>query len=293
MKDCIKVENLTKKFGSKTALNNISLTINEGMFGLLGRNGAGKTTFMRILTTVSDFDCGSIHICDIDIKNSKQVRNIIGYLPQNFMMYPNLTVYEVMDYLGALSEIPVVERRILIPELLSRVNLENESKVKVKKLSGGMKQRLGIAQALLNNPKVLVIDEPTVGLDPEERIRFRNLLCELASERIIILSTHIVGDIEATCNQIAIIDEGNILYQGSVNALVNGMNGKVYSIEIPSEEVVLFKKDFFVTETVKSGTLTSVRFISDNPVSNGAISVVPNVEDAYIYTMWTVHGVKL
>ena len=293
MKDCIKVENLTKKFGSKTALNNISLTINEGMFGLLGRNGAGKTTFMRILTTVSDFDCGSIHICDIEIKNSKQVRNIIGYLPQNFMMYPNLTVYEVMDYLGALSEIPVVERRIRIPELLSRVNLENESKVKVKKLSGGMKQRLGIAQALLNNPKVLVIDEPTVGLDPEERIRFRNLLCELASERIIILSTHIVGDIEATCDQIAIIDEGNILYQGSVNALVNGMNGKVYSIEIPSEEIVLFKKDFFVTETVKSGTLTSVRFISDNPVSNGAISVVPKVEDAYIYTMWTVHGVKL
>ena len=285
MKDCIKVENLTKKFGSKTALNNISLTINEGMFGLLGRNGAGKTTFMRILTTVSDFDCGSIHICDIEIKNSKQVRNIIGYLPQNFMMYPNLTVYEVMDYLGALSEIPVVERRIRIPELLSRVNLENESKVKVKKLSGGMKQRLGIAQALLNNPKVLVIDEPTVGLDPEERIRFRNLLCELASERIIILSTHIVGDIEATCDQIAIIDEGNILYQGSVNALVNGMNGKVYSIEIPSEEIVLFKKDFFVTETVKSGTLTSVRFISDNPVSNGAISVVPKVEDAYIYTM--------
>lgn len=208
MDNTIEIQNLNKFYGRKQALCDVNLTIRQGMFGLLGRNGAGKTTLMRTLAALLQKRSGTITICKIPIENEKEIRKIIGYLPQDFSMYPSMNVMEVMDYLALLSGLEKQERKERTELLLQKVNLTEHRKKKIKALSGGMKRRLGIAQALLNNPKVLIVDEPTAGLDPEERIRFRNLLSEVAEERIVILSTHIVGDIEATCENIAILESG-------------------------------------------------------------------------------------
>ena len=218
MKTEITIKNLSKSYGGKKALNNVTLSIQTGMFGLLGRNGAGKTTLMRILAAVLNKSSGDVSVCGYDIKRAKSVRQITGYLPQEFSMYPNMTVYEVMDYLGVLSGLTRSERKMRIPDLLKTVNLDDSHKIRVRALSGGMKRRLGIAQALLNDPKVLIADEPTAGLDPEERVRFRSLLCETAKNRIVILSTHIVEDIEKTCEKIAVLDKGEIIFSGDLSS---------------------------------------------------------------------------
>lgn len=212
----IEIKDLDKYYGKKQALNHINLTIHQGMFGLLGRNGAGKTTMMKTLATLLKKQSGSITICGVPVEEAASVRKIVGYLPQDFSMYPNMTVYEAMDYLGVLSGMSKEKRKKRIPLLLEQVNLLENKNQKVKALSGGMRRRLGIAQAILHEPKVLIVDEPPAGLDPEERVRFRNLLCEIAERRIVILSTHIVGDIEATCENIAVMDQGKILFQGTV-----------------------------------------------------------------------------
>jgi ABC-2 type transport system ATP-binding protein len=215
----IKISNLSKRFGSKTALDNINLEISSGMFGLLGRNGAGKTTLMRILTTLIQKTDGNITVCDIPIENAREIRKIVGYLPQDFSMYSNMTVYEAMDYLGVLSEIPSKERKEIVLKLLDKVNLYDCQKVRIKALSGGMKRRLGIAQAIMHDPKVLIVDEPTAGLDPEERVRFKKLLCEIAQDKIVILSTHIIEDIEETCEKVAILNKGKVIYHDSTKKL--------------------------------------------------------------------------
>lgn len=224
MENKIVIKNLSKNYGKKQALKNINLTLENGMFGLLGRNGAGKTTLMRILATLLNKSEGEITICNIPISKSKEIREITGYLPQDFSMYGNMSVYEAMDYLGVLSGLTKAERRERIFDLLNKVNLQGSRKVKVKALSGGMKRRLGIAQAILHNPKILIVDEPTAGLDPEERVRFRNLLCEIAEDRIVILSTHIVEDVEKTCENIAILNDGEIIYNGTLADFVGEEN---------------------------------------------------------------------
>ena len=193
----IVIRHLNKFYGKKRALCDVDLTIGQGMFGLLGRNGAGKTTLMKTLATLLHKNTGDIFICGIPVEHAREVRSITGYLPQEFSCYPGMTVWEALDYLGVLSGMDSKARKERIELLLQKVNLTEHRHKKVKALSGGMKRRLGIAQALLHDPKVLIVDEPTAGLDPEERIRFRNLLCEVAEERIVLLSTHIVGDIEA------------------------------------------------------------------------------------------------
>lgn len=189
----IKIEGLNQYYGRKQALKDVNLYIKTGMFGLLGRNGAGKTTLMKVLATLLKKSEGNVSICGIPVEDAREIRRIVGYLPQEFSMYPNMTVYEAMDYLGVLSGMDQKSRKQKIPKLLYKVNLQEDQKKKVKALSGGMKRRLGIAQAILHDPKILIVDEPTAGLDPEERVRFRNLLCEIAKDRIVILSTHIVG----------------------------------------------------------------------------------------------------
>ena len=204
----IKIEGLNQYYGRKQALKDVNLYIKTGMFGLLGRNGAGKTTLMKVLATLLKKSEGKVSICGIPVEDAREIRRIVGYLPQEFSMYPNMTVYEAMDYLGVLSGMDQKSRKQKIPKLLYKVNLQEDQKKKVKALSGGMKRRLGIAQAILHDPKILIVDEPTAGLDPEERVRFRNLLCEIAKDRIVILSTHIVGDIEATCEDIAVAGRG-------------------------------------------------------------------------------------
>lgn len=290
MESKIEIKNVDKFYGKKQALYNINLTINQGMFGLLGRNGAGKTTLMKTLATLHQKKSGNITVCGVPIENTKEIRSMTGYLPQDFSMYPTMTVEESLDYLGILSGMTKDIRQNRIDVLLKRVNLTEHKHKKVKALSGGMKRRLGIAQALLHDPQVLIVDEPTAGLDPEERIRFRNLLCEVAEERIVILSTHIVGDIEATCEDIAIMNNGRILWQGTVSELIHNADNKVFTVNVNKKQLPQIKKNYIVTGMLVQSEYTTVRIISDvKPDIQGVITAEPNLEDAYMYCLYS-HG---
>ncbi|WP_425446493.1 ABC transporter ATP-binding protein [Dethiothermospora halolimnae] len=279
----ISIKSLSKKYGSNFALKDINLEINKGMLGLLGPNGAGKTTLIKILTTLTQKSEGEIYINDINITNKKEIRKIVGYLPQEFSVYPSMNVYETMDYLALLSKItPKSKRRSLIMELLEKVNLENHLKTKVKALSGGMKRRLGIAQALLNNPKLLIVDEPTAGLDPEERIHFRNLLRDFSDDRIVILSTHIVEDVEFTCENLAILKEGSLLYSGKSNELIKTAEESVWTANMHRENLDSIRRDYTIISTVSEGQLIKTRFLSKDKPINEAKLVKPSIEDAYM-----------
>ncbi len=286
MNDEIIITNMSKFYGRKQALYDINLTIGKGMFGLLGRNGAGKTTLMKTLATIHKKKNGEITVCGIPIKNEKEIRAITGYLPQDFSMYPNMRTDEALDYLAALSDIPSGKRKELVTKLLKKVNLTDHKHKKVKELSGGMKRRLGIAQALIHDPKVLIVDEPTAGLDPEERIRFRNLLCEVAEERIVILSTHIVGDIEASCEQVAIMDSGRILWNGTVEELVNDAEGHVFTANVEKKFMPQIKKEYIVTGMLSQTEYTTVKIVSDSEpdLPNAELSA-PDLEAAYMYCL--------
>ncbi len=277
----IQIKGLNKFYGKKQALRNVELSIGQGMFGLLGRNGAGKTTLMKTLAALLQKQSGEITVCGVPIENAREIRKIIGYLPQEFSMYPSMSVGEAMDYLAILSGLGKRDRKDAIQALLEKVNLTEHRHKKVRALSGGMKRRLGIAQALLNNPRVLIVDEPTAGLDPEERVRFRNLLSELAEERIVILSTHIVGDIEATCEDIAILDEGRLLYNGTVEGLLATAQGKVFTVGADRRELSQFKKELLITGMHMQGQKAYVRFVSEQAVYDAKICE-PNIEDAYM-----------
>lgn len=281
MDHCIEIRHLNKCYGKKQALCDVNLTIGQGMFGLLGRNGAGKTTLMKTLATLLRKQSGQVTVCGIPIEKEKEIRKRIGYLPQEFSMYPSMKVYEAMDYLAILSGLGKRERKERIEGLLAQVNLEECRNKKVKALSGGMKRRLGIAQALLNDPDVLIVDEPTAGLDPEERIRFRNLLSETAEERIVILSTHIVGDIEATCENIAILDQGRVLYSGTVDHLLLAASGKVFTRTADRQELPRLKKELFMTGMHTQGKHIHIRYIAEKAAPD-AVPCEPNIEDAYM-----------
>lgn len=284
----IVLKKVNKFYGSRQALKDIDLTIPSGMFGLLGRNGAGKTTLMKVIATLLPAKSETLTVCGVPVRQAGRVRELIGYLPQDFSMYANMTAYEAMDYLGVLSGVSKAKRRERIPMLLERVNLQNNHHTKIKAMSGGMRRRLGIAQAILHNPRVLIVDEPTAGLDPEERVRFRNLLCEIAEERIVILSTHIVGDIEATCENIAVMDEGEIIYRGTVQEMLAMAQGNVYTADISNMELSGVKKDYLVTGMLAKGSMTTVRFLLREPgqqLFSGAGVCEVNVEDAYMYLM--------
>jgi len=278
----IQIKNLNKLYGKKQALCNINLDIKPGMFGLLGKNGAGKTTLMKIIATLLNKQEGSITVYGISVEKAAEIRKIIGYLPQDFNMYGNMTVYQALDYLGVLSGMTKSERKGRISIVLEQVNLEEHAGKKVRMLSGGMKQRLGIAQALLHDPKALIVDEPTVGLDPEERVRFRNLLCQVAENKTVILSTHIVGDVEATCEEIGILHEGELLFHGTVSELCGLANGSVYTAEVTQKELNWIRSYYIITAVISQGRKSIVRFLSpdDKPAIGKIVS--PNVEDAYI-----------
>ena len=214
MKPEVDIKNLSKRFGPRQALKGVSLHLEAGMFGLLGRNGAGKTTLMRILATLLNKSGGEATVCGIPVEKAARVRPLVGYLPQDFGIYPQMTVNGAMDYLGTLSGLSRKECRERIPGLLQMVNR-----------SGGMRRRLGIAQAILHDPRVLIVDEPTAGLDPEERVRFRALLKQLAGDRVVVLSTHIVEDVEKTCESLGVLDGGGLVYNGSLAAFTEGFEG--------------------------------------------------------------------
>lgn len=286
----IQIKNVSKNYGKKQALQNLSLDIESGMFGLLGRNGAGKTTLMKSIVTLLQKQQGEIKVCGVPVEKAAEVRKLIGYLPQDFNMYGNMTVVQALDYLGVLSGMSKPDRNKRIEKLLEQVNLTDHRQKKVKALSGGMKQRLGIAQALLHEPKVLIVDEPTAGLDPEERVRFRNLLCEVAEDMTVVLSTHIVGDVEATCEKIAILDDGALLFGGTIPELCAMAEGSVYLAEVLQKDLAKLRAAYTITATVPQGGSCQVRFLSPGHVPSVGQLVEPNAEDAYILCLSKTRG---
>jgi ABC-2 type transport system ATP-binding protein len=283
----LEISNVSKRYkGDVWATQDISLGISPGVLGLLGPNGAGKSTLMRMIATITKPTAGSITWNDVDISlHPDQIRRDLGYLPQDFGTYPHLTAMEFLSYLAATRGItgPAAQERI--HQLLDLVNLTDVRKRRLGSLSGGMRQRVGIAQALLNDPKILIVDEPTAGLDPEERVRFRNLLTELGGNRVVILSTHIVSDIEATATDVAIIHRGRLVVRTSPEQLLTAVHGKVWDWTVTSAELSDVRNAHLVSGTVRTSDGVKVRIVAGEKPSLSARPVVPTLEDAYLYVL--------
>lgn len=284
----LSIENVGKRYrGDLWALRNFSLELAPGVLGLLGPNGAGKTTSMSILATITRATEGRVVWNGVDIaSNPNMLRSVLGYLPQDFGVYPNLNAIEFLEYLAAVKGLDAATSRRRIDELLNLVNLNDVRKRPLGGFSGGMKQRVGIAQALLNDPQLLIVDEPTAGLDPEERVRFRNLLSDLSGERIVILSTHIVSDVEATATDIALISQGKLVAHATPEELLLGVEGKVWEWVVPSTELNTVKQRHLVSNTIRRSDGVHVRILGSEP-PQGAQPVVPTLEDAYLFSLST------
>lgn len=279
------VQNLGKQYKRDFwGLRDFSLVIKPGILGLLGPNGAGKSTFMRMLATITKPTEGTIAWDGVDVITSPdKLRTVLGYLPQDFGVYPNLSAIEFLEYMAAIKGLKANVTRKRIDELLQLVNLVEAAKRPLGGYSGGMKQRVGIAQALLNDPQLLIVDEPTVGLDPEERVRFRNLLSDLSGERIIILSTHIVSDVEATATQIVLVNKGKLLRESAPEALLKELENKVWEWSIHSDDLPALKNEQIVSSTIRRSDGVQVRVVSATQPAPQAENVSPNLEDAYLY----------
>jgi ABC-2 type transport system ATP-binding protein len=278
------IQNLSKTYPNGVkALNDISLTIQQGMFGLLGPNGAGKSTLMRTIATLQDADSGSVFLDDLDVLHDKQkLREKLGYLPQDFGLYPRITAEVMLDHIAQMKGvINKSERKDLVNSLLNKVNLYKDRKKALGTFSGGMRQRFGIAQALAGNPSLIIVDEPTAGLDPSERNRFYNLLSELGENTIVILSTHIVEDVSTLCSQMAIICLGEVLMQGKPSDGISELEGQIYQKSIAKEDLSQYKGQFDVISTqLKEGKL-SLRIKSETEPGSGFVPAVTNLEDVY------------
>ena len=269
--------------GKMWGLKDFSLKLGPGILGLLGPNGAGKSTLMNILATITRPTEGAVLWNGIDIaRRPNELRRVLGYLPQSFGVYPNLTAQEFLEYMAAIKGLDARTARRRIEELLRLVNLTEVRKRPLGGYSGGMKQRIGIAQALLNDPQLLIVDEPTVGLDPEERVRFRSLIADLDGERIIILSTHIVSDVEATATHIVLANHGRLLVSTSPENLLQVVEGCVWEWMVSSDELVDIKKKYLVSGTLRRSNGMQLRVISDRAPDSGARAVSPTFEDAYL-----------
>ena len=265
-------------------LRDFSLQLGPSVLGLLGPNGAGKSTLMRILATITKATAGRVTWNGADIaKAPDDLRAVLGYLPQDFGVYPNLNAVEFLEYLAAIKGLDGGTTRRRIDELLQVVNLTDAARRPLGGYSGGMKQRVGIAQALLNDPQLLIVDEPTVGLDPEERVRFRNLLSDLSGERIVILSTHIVSDVEATASDIAIIAKGQLLQRAAPEQLLQALNGQVWEWIIPSADLPALKQTHLVSGTIRRAEGVHVRVVSEAAPASAAQPVAPALEDVYLH----------
>lgn len=280
----LELDGLTKEFGDFTAVNHINLTMTNGVYGLLGVNGAGKTTLMRMLCTLLKPTSGTICCNGKDIFNmDSEYRKLLGYLPQDFGFYPEFTVEDYLLYIAALKGIRPVVAKKRVKELIAKVGLSKAAHKKMKKLSGGMKRRAGIAQAMLNNPKILILDEPTAGLDPNERIRFRNLISELSEDRLVLLSTHIVSDIEYIANEIWLMKDGEILHKGSIDELINSMTETVWECLVPKNRVSDFMEKYKISNMKSEINQVMLRIIShEKPVEN-AMRVEASLEDVFLY----------
>ncbi len=285
----IQIKDLTKIYprGKKKALNNVNITIGEGIFGLIGRNGAGKTTLMRIIATIMDATDGEIYFDSKELKaNKDEFRSSLGYLPQSTKLMPRMNIVEFLDYVCILKGIKnKAERKEKIANAIETVGLVGEEKKRLGKYSGGMLRRAGIAQALIGDPKVLIIDEPTTGLDPEERLYFLNLLSKIAMERTIIFSTHITADIEHLCNNICVLEQGEVKYLGEKGNFINRIEGKLFEhTGTPAEEEML-RKETVVTSVAYVDGNPRVRYVADEAKTEVSIAVAPTLEDSYIFAL--------
>ncbi len=281
----LSINDVSKRYrGNLWGLRNFSLDLTPGVLGLLGPNGAGKSTLMRILATITKPTNGKVIWNGNDIfKNPNPYRTTLGYLPQYFGVYPNLNVIEFLEYIAAIKGLDGRLGRQRIDELLRLLNLFDVRKQPLGSFSGGMRQRVGIAQALLNDPKLLIVDEPTAGLDPEERIRFRSLLSELSSDRIVILSTHIVSDVEAIATKIALIKKGKLRVHADPEALLRAVDGKVWEWLVPEAAIADLKEKYRIIGNLRRRDGVLVRVLSDGMPGTGAELVSPRLEDAYLY----------
>ena len=277
------IEKLSKRYPNQVqALDEVTLTIPCGMFGLLGPNGAGKSTLMRTIATLQEADSGSVRLGDLDVlRDKREVRQILGYLPQEFGVYPRTSAQELLMHLAALKGIPSGMRRSVVEQMLDRVNLYQHRKKAVASYSGGMRQRFGIAQALLGNPKLLIVDEPTAGLDPGERNRFYNLLAEVGESVIVILSTHIVQDVKELCTNMAIIDQGKLLYCGTPEDAERQIAGKVWQKSVSKPDLLEIGRRHRVISTKLVAGRPLVHILSERDPGDGFVSVAPDLEDVF------------
>ena len=286
------IKNVTKTYADKTAVNNVSLTITPGVFGLLGANGAGKTTLMRIIADIIKPSSGEVLYNGIPIETlDSEYRNIFGHLPQEFGFYPEFRVTDYLEYIAAIKGLTKKDTKQRIEELLVQMSLEEVRNKKIKKLSGGTRRRVGIAQALLNNPEVLILDEPTAGLDPGERIKFRSLLSEFSKKRIVLISTHIVSDIEYIASRNAIMKEGEIIQTGTTDELIGSIDGKVWECVVDNYDLPwLEKKVQIVNLRNEASGSTTVRYLGNRTVAEGSVSVSPRLEDLYMWLFGSREG---
>ena len=286
----IKITGLSKSYRKIQVLKDINLQIDTGLYGLLGPNGAGKTTLMKILSTILPWKDGQVTIYDYDLfKEGDKVRELLGYLPQNFHAPSQFTGREFLHYVGSMKGVSdKKERTEQVERLLEEVNLQPQADKKIKSYSGGMKRRLGIAQALLGNPKLIILDEPTAGLDPSERIRFRNLIEKLSKNHTIILSTHIISDIESSCEKVAVMNNGKVLFQGTTAELAEYAEGFVWELAVPYVEYDVIEKEHAIISSRREKDTVVFRLIANSSPDVRAVATQPTIEDGY---MAVINGV--
>lgn len=281
----LKIEHLSKHFKDKTAVDDVCLTLTPGIWGLLGANGAGKTTLMRMIADIMTPTSGAIFYDGNDIhKMGEAYRSLFGFLPQDFGYSRDFTVKDYLEYIAALKDVPAKETTRKINHLLEILTLSDVKNKKISKLSGGMKRRVGIAQAMLNDPKILIMDEPTAGLDPGERVRFRNFISEFSHDRIVLISTHIVSDIEYIATRNAIMKAGHIIDVGTTDELVKQIEGKVWSCTIPAGKLPEYELRLrIINQRGEDNNQVSIRYLAEQAELNGAVPVSPRLEDLYLW----------
>jgi len=280
----LQVEHLYKSYGRKEALRDVSFTLRKGIYGLLGENGAGKSTLMRMMATVDFPTRGAIRCDGKDIfAMDEEYRGLIGYMPQNYSVYPGFTARDFLEYMGVLKGIPKNRLASRIKEVLEFVNLSEVAEKKVKTFSGGMKRRIGIAQAIIHEPGILILDEPTAGLDPAERIRFSNIISDMGRDKIVLLSTHIVSDIEAIANELVVLKKGNILKTGNVEEIVRTVKGRVWETAVSQEVYQKLRKERAVIHLKQMGKAVQVRFVGERYPDVENCQAEPTLEDYYIF----------
>lgn len=281
----LKIENVCKYFKDKHAVDNVSLSLTSGVWGLLGANGAGKTTLMRMIADISNPTSGTIYFDGTPIKELGELyRDIFGFLPQDFGYDKSFQVQDYLEYVAALKDIPKKDTKKKIDELLKILSLSDVKKKKIVELSGGMKRRVGIAQAMLNDPKILVMDEPTAGLDPGERVRLRNFISEFAHDRIVLISTHIVSDIEYIATKNAIMKNGKIIDVGTTDELVKQIEGKVWNCVVPEEKMMEYETCLrIINQRGEDNHLVSIRYLADKAEIDGSVQANPRLEDLYLW----------